>query len=162
PGRDRHPPAPYPDRASGGRRPTVELRAVRRCRRRAARRLSRRRGGPAMTIREERLSHEMSLMNELRQRCKMIDFVARCQPLVEYIVTLRCLGMIAADRTGSEHVARIYLHVDYPRRPPEVTVLTPCFHPNIAAPFQMPPFQALVREALDRTPDEEEKRRIEE
>jgi hypothetical protein len=32
------------------------------------------------------------------------------------------------------HRCEIYLHLDYPRRPPVVTWLTPIFHPNILGP----------------------------
>jgi len=32
------------------------------------------------------------------------------------------------------HRCDIYLHLDYPRRPPVVTWLTPIFHPNILGP----------------------------
>ena len=32
------------------------------------------------------------------------------------------------------HRCDVYLHLDYPRRPPVVTWLTPIFHPNILGP----------------------------
>ena len=43
----------------------------------------------------------------------------------------------SADHTLSVrelHRCDIYLHLDYPRRPPVVTWLTPVFHPNLLGP----------------------------
>ncbi len=32
----------------------------------------------------------------------------------------------------TEHIVEIYLHSDYPRKPPQCTIHTPIFHPNIS------------------------------
>jgi|SRR5579864_2532016 ubiquitin-protein ligase len=113
-----------------------------------------------MSIRDERLRRELVYMEELRRSSSMIDFVARGHPPDDYLVTFRCLGMIAADGTGTEHVAQIYLHAGYPRHAPQVSILTPSFHPNIAALIQMAPFQARVQQLLAAAPDQEARERI--
>jgi ubiquitin-protein ligase len=113
-----------------------------------------------MSIRDERLRRELAYMEALRKNSSLIDFVARGNPPDDYLVTYRCLGMTAEDCTGSEHVAQIYLHADYPRRAPQVSVLTPCFHPNIAALMQMAPFQARVQHLLAMAPDQQQRDQI--
>jgi ubiquitin-protein ligase len=113
-----------------------------------------------MSIRDERLRRELIYMQDLAKGSSLIDFVVRGNPPDDYLVTFRCLGMTAADRTGSEHVAQIYLHADYPRRAPQVSVLTPCFHPNIAALMQMAPFQARVQQLLAAAPNQEAREQV--
>lgn len=113
-----------------------------------------------MSIRDQRLKRELIYMQELRASSHRIDFIAQGNPPDTYVVTFRCLGMIAADRTGREHVAQIYLHAGYPRQAPQVSILTPCFHPNIAALFQMAPFQHHVQEMLDQAPDEQARQQL--
>jgi ubiquitin-protein ligase len=108
-----------------------------------------------MSIHEDRLRREHTYMEELRRASSLIDFVARGNPPDDYLVTFHCHGMIAADRMGSEHVAQIYLHAEFPRQPPQVTILTPSFHPNIAAAFQTAPFQARLQDLLAKAPDEQ-------
>jgi ubiquitin-protein ligase len=115
-----------------------------------------------MSIREDRLRRELVYMEGLRRGSSLINFVAHGNPPDEYIVTFRCRGMVAADIPAGEHVARIYLHAEFPRQPPEISFLTPSFHPNIAALFQMAPFQARVQEMLDTAPNEQARQEIRE
>jgi ubiquitin-protein ligase len=113
-----------------------------------------------MSIRDERLRRELVYMQELRRSSSLIDFVAHGNPPDDYLVTFRCVGMTAADCTGSEHVAQIYLHAGYPRLAPQVSILTTSFHPNIAALIQMAPFQAQVQRLLAAAPDQEARDQI--
>ena len=113
-----------------------------------------------MGIRERRLAQELTRMERLRQQSTLIDFAAKGDPPDDYLVTYKCIGMVNADQKGSEHVARIYLHAEYPRRPPEVSFLTPIFHPNIAAPLQMVPVQAQIHQLLASAHDETTRQRI--
>jgi ubiquitin-protein ligase len=103
--------------------------------------------------RETRLVRELEYMEELRRQSSFIDFVPRHDPPDEYLVTFTCKGMIDAERTGERHVAKVYLHAEFPRLPPQVHFLTPSFHPNIAALIQMAPIQRRIQEMLDRAPD---------
>lgn len=113
-----------------------------------------------MSIRDDRLASELVLMQKLRESSSFIDFVARGNPPDDYLVTFRCCGMVSADRTGCEHVAQVYLHTEFPRSAPKVSILTPSFHPNIAAMFQTAPFQARVQELLDAAPNEQARKLV--
>jgi hypothetical protein len=90
----------------------------------------------------------------------MIDFVARGYPPDDYLVTFRCGGLIAADRIGSEHVVQIYLHAEFPRLPPEIYIMTPSFHPNIAALYQTASFQVRIQRLLAEAPDEKSRQQL--
>jgi ubiquitin-protein ligase len=111
-------------------------------------------------IRDDRLAEELACMEHLRKQSTFIHFVTRNDPPDEYLVTFTCRGMIDSERTADEHVAKIYLHVDYPRLPPKVTFLTPSFHPNIAAITQMGFFQRRIQEMLDRAPSAAARQKI--
>ncbi len=113
-----------------------------------------------MGIRERRLAQELARMERLRQQSTLIDFAAKGNPPDDYLVTYKCIGMVNASQKGNEHIARIYLHAEYPRRPPEVSFLTPIFHPNIAAPLQMAPVQAQIHQLLGSARDETERQKI--
>lgn len=113
-----------------------------------------------MRIRESRLGQELRWMEELRQQSSFIDFETKADPPDEYIVTFTCLGMVDPFRRGDKHVARIYLHSEFPRLPPQVSFITPSFHPNIAALLQMHSMQVKLQEALRQAPNEEVRRQI--
>jgi ubiquitin-protein ligase len=113
-----------------------------------------------MSIREDRLYKELARMEELTRASTLIEFEARGTPPDEYMVVFRCTGMASAEQTRGEHLAHIYLHTEHPRLPPQVSILTPSFHPNIAALFQMPPFQASMEQMLAAAPDEATRRRL--
>jgi len=114
-----------------------------------------------MGIHEDRLVQELARMERLRQQSSVIDFVPKNDPPDEYLVTFSCLGMIDRDRTGDRHVAQIYLPAKFPRQPPKVSFLTPSFHPNIAALIQMGPVQARIHSMLEKAPDEEARKKLE-
>lgn len=114
-----------------------------------------------MGVREIRLMHELSRMEELREQSGFIDFVAKGDPPDEYVVTFTCRGMIDFDQEGEEHVARIYLPAEFPfEGPPRVQFLTRSFHPNIAALIQMSTVQAQIQEYLRRAPDEAARQKV--
>lgn len=109
---------------------------------------------------ESRLAGELKRMQELREQSSFIDFVTANTPPDEYIVTFTCRGMVGLGRIGEEHVAKIYLHREFPYLPPKVTFVTPSFHPNIATLGQMAPIQRQIQARLRHAPDAEARRRV--
>jgi ubiquitin-protein ligase len=93
-------------------------------------------------IRVLRLQSEYNNMLALKDDSALIDFTAEGDPPDVYIITYYCKGLATATKVAEEHRVRIYLHAQYPESPPEVSFLTPIFHPNMIAPFQMPEVQA--------------------
>jgi ubiquitin-protein ligase len=90
-----------------------------------------------MSPRSRRLLSDLRQMEELAAG-DGVAFRADGDPPEVYHVMLNGLGL-ALDGDGSLairdlHRCEIYLHLDYPRRPPVVTWLTPVFHPNILGP----------------------------
>jgi len=90
-----------------------------------------------MTPRERRLASDLVQMQELAADGN-IAFRAEGSPPETYHVMLSVPGL-ARDREGNLtvrnlHRCTIYLHLDYPRRPPVVEWLTPVFHPNLLPP----------------------------
>jgi hypothetical protein len=76
-------------------------------------------------------------MEELAQGDE-VAFRAEGNPPERYEVMLSVPGL-ARGRDGQLAVRRmhrcaLYLHLDYPRRPPVITWLTPVFHPNLLPP----------------------------
>jgi hypothetical protein len=67
-----------------------------------------------------------------------VTFRTAGNPPDVYHIMLNGLGL-ALDGDGQPatrnlHRCDVYLHLDYPRRPPVITWLTPIFHPNILGP----------------------------
>lgn len=90
-----------------------------------------------MTPRERRLLSDLRQMEELASSDE-IAFRAEGSPPEKYEVMLSVPGL-ARNKDGQLVVRRLhrcalYLHRDYPRRPPVVTWLTPVFHPNLLPP----------------------------
>lgn len=78
-------------------------------------------------------------MRQLRQMSEAgeLEFEAQGDPPEYYEVNIETLGL--APYNGSlgirkEHQFGVYLHRDYPRRPPVIHWKTPIFHPNILGP----------------------------
>jgi ubiquitin-protein ligase len=90
-----------------------------------------------MTPRERRLISDLRQMEELAASGR-ITFRSEGQPPTVFHVMLSGpgLALVAEDHLTVRHLHRcdLYLHRDYPRRPPIVTWLTPVFHPNILGP----------------------------
>lgn len=78
-------------------------------------------------------------MRELSEN-GVVSFRCEGEPPVDYDVMFSEQGL-ALSAEGeltlrSLHRAHVYLHLDYPRRPPVVTWQTPVFHPNLLGPEQ--------------------------
>jgi ubiquitin-protein ligase len=90
-----------------------------------------------MTPRERRLLSDMREMEDLA-RAGEFTFRADGSPPTLYRVLFHVPGL-ALDGDGrlvlrGLHRCDVYLHLDYPRRPPVVTWQTPVFHPNLTRP----------------------------
>jgi len=87
--------------------------------------------------RHRRLLSDLRHMEEL-SRGGAVTFRTEGHPPELYHVMLTGTGLACdADlrvTTRVLHRCDVYLHSDYPRRPPVVTWLTPVFHPNILGP----------------------------
>jgi len=91
-----------------------------------------------MSPRQRRLVADLQHMRELISRDEGISFHADGHPPEVYHLLLNRRGL-ARQGHGElvlRHVHRfsVYLHLDYPRRPPQFSWLTPIFHPNILPP----------------------------
>lgn len=90
-----------------------------------------------MSPRSRRLLSDLRQMEELA-RNGSVTFRTEGNPPDVYHVMLTGSGLVLGDdgqlMTRNLHRCDIYLHLDYPRRPPVVTWLTPIFHPNILGP----------------------------
>jgi ubiquitin-protein ligase len=91
-----------------------------------------------MSPRSRRLLSDLRQMDELLARGDQVAFRTDGDPPELYHLMLSGRGL-ALDDDGrlmvrNSHRCEVYLHLDYPRRPPVVTWLTPVFHPNILGP----------------------------
>ena len=78
-------------------------------------------------------------MRELAQVSDLIQIAPGGDPPDRYRVLFRCHGLALAEGESTPHVTDrhicdIYLHRDYPQRPPHMIWRTPVFHPNILPP----------------------------
>lgn len=90
-----------------------------------------------MSPRARRLQADLAGLRQLAGRGGL-SFRCENSPPDRYEVMFHVAGLALAE-DGAPMVRRmhrcaIYLHLDYPRRPPVVTWLTPVFHPNILPP----------------------------
>lgn len=90
-----------------------------------------------MSPRSRRLLSDLRQMEELAgDGC--VTFRTEGDPPDVYHVMLNGLGLALEGDSRlmvrNLHRCDVYLHLDYPRRPPIVTWLTPIFHPNILGP----------------------------
>ena len=90
-----------------------------------------------MSPRSRRLLSDLRQMEELAGSGG-VTFRTEGNPPDVYHVMLNGLGLTPNGtselKVRNLHRCDIYLHLDYPRRPPVVTWLTPIFHPNILGP----------------------------
>jgi ubiquitin-protein ligase len=90
-----------------------------------------------MSPRTRRLLSDLRQMEELA-RNGSVTFRTEGNPPNVYHVMLTGSGLALGNdgqlTPRNLHRCDIYLHLDYPRRPPVVTWLTPIFHPNILGP----------------------------
>jgi ubiquitin-protein ligase len=90
-----------------------------------------------MNPRQRRLAADLAQMLELARQ-GTVSFRTEGDPPDVYHLLIASPGL-ARDVHGRLTIRRVhrcsaYLHLDYPRRPPIVTWLTPVLHPNILPP----------------------------
>jgi len=90
-------------------------------------------------LREKRLVKEFQLMKALANSSSLISVDYFGDPPLRYTVTYHCKSLIwmngnSAPSYSNRHQLEVYLHKEYPRRPPALKWLTAIFHPNILPP----------------------------
>jgi ubiquitin-protein ligase len=83
---------------------------------------------------QRRLRKDLREMEALRKASTVLDFEAFGDPPDRYVVTFKGRGLVKQDGElgfTDRHQVEIKLHVEYPRRAPEMRWLTPIHHPNI-------------------------------
>lgn len=88
-----------------------------------------------MNRKEIRMKNDYEEMLRLKADSSIIDFTAVGKPPSQYMMTFRCPG-IRIDETNKpgiiqEHRCQILLGAHYPSQPPDVTWMSPIYHPNI-------------------------------
>jgi len=90
-----------------------------------------------MTPRDRRLLTDLRDMEALAEGGG-VSFRTEGDPPELYHLMLTAPGLALDQRrtlaVRQLHRCDVYLHLDYPRRPPVVTWLTPVFHPNLLGP----------------------------
>jgi len=89
-----------------------------------------------VTPRDRRLISDLRQMEALAER-GAIDFRADGNPPEAYHLMLHAPGVSVREKVLARretHRCDVYLHRDYPRRPPVVVWATPVFHPNLLGP----------------------------
>lgn len=91
-----------------------------------------------MTPRHRRLLADLQHMRDLTERDATVSFQADGAPPETYRVMLGTLGLARHDDGAivlrTVHRFSVYLHLDYPRRPPQFLWMTPIWHPNLLPP----------------------------
>ncbi|WP_028060982.1 ubiquitin-conjugating enzyme E2 [Candidatus Solirubrobacter pratensis] len=90
-----------------------------------------------MTPRERRLVVDHHELREL-EASGVVAVTASGSPPECYSVRFTAPGLAPGEDgipvARDEHEFAVYLHLDYPRRPPVITWCTPVFHPNLLGP----------------------------
>lgn len=94
-----------------------------------------------MSVRERRLLTDREKMQALQLSSDLIHVSEISPDCDRYKVSFCCRGLIwmpgaLAPSISANHRCEIYLHLNYPRTPPQVVWLTQIFHPNILPPQQ--------------------------
>jgi len=81
----------------------------------------------------------MELVAALNSKSELIEIDFNGLPPERYKVTYLCNSLIWVNGNNKpsicgRHELEIYLHKDYPRRPPALKWMTNIFHPNILSP----------------------------
>lgn len=90
-----------------------------------------------MNPRLSRLKMDYEKLSKLAARSPFVTIQkTEGDPPSEYVLRLTCKGIVALDRKmqpiySESHDLRVRLHLEYPRRKPVFTLLTPIFHPNV-------------------------------
>jgi ubiquitin-protein ligase len=88
--------------------------------------------------RDERLVHDLQVMQKLAESSVIVDFESEGDPPEEFTVTFHGRGVTRASGLNVElefvekHQFEIRLPFSYPQRAPDIRWLTPIFHPNIS------------------------------
>jgi ubiquitin-protein ligase len=88
-----------------------------------------------MNRKEIRMKNDYEELLRLKAESSIIDFQTSGNPPFKYLFVFHCAG-IRLDENGKpvivqEHQCQLVLGAQYPSQPPDVTWLTPIFHPNI-------------------------------
>ena len=88
-----------------------------------------------MNRKEIRMKNDYEEMLRLKSESSIVDFEVTGNPPHRYLLTFRCPGIVL-DGSGKptitqEHRCQIVLNAQYPSQAPDVTWLSPIFHPNI-------------------------------
>ena len=92
-------------------------------------------------MRNRRLQAELQKLMQLNDMSDLIQVEPVRGQLDRYAVTFNCRGLMwpegaAGPAITARHQCEIYLHLDFPRKPPQIKWLTEIFHPNILPPRQ--------------------------
>ena len=90
-------------------------------------------------MRENRLIKDYEAMANLHKMSKLVDVESVGLRNERYKVIYYCKSLIWVEKNkmpsySNRHELEIYLHKEYPRRPPALKWLTNIFHPNILPP----------------------------
>lgn len=90
-------------------------------------------------MRQKRLEADMQKLKALGSASPLIDIDYSMGAPEKYRVTFYCKGLLwmpgaAGPSLTSRHIMDVYLHMQYPRTPPQLTWRTDIFHPNILSP----------------------------
>ncbi len=81
------------------------------------------------------MKNDYEEMLRLKSESSIIDFQTTGNPPNRYHLIFRCAGMSFDDQGRpaliQEHRCRIFLGAQYPSQPPDVTWMSPIYHPNI-------------------------------
>jgi ubiquitin-protein ligase len=92
---------------------------------------------PAGSPRFRRLRSELRRLRDLEQQSDyfFLDEI-NGDPPEEYVVRFHCRGIVAPGRSrpvfGDVHQVRLQLGAEFPLTAPQITWLTPLFHPNVS------------------------------
>jgi len=83
-----------------------------------------------------RIDNDYKRLVEINKKSSLIYVEPLSEDRTYYRVTYRCKGLMKSFPSGqiietNYHSMEIYLHREYPRRPPRLIWLTDIFHPNI-------------------------------
>ncbi len=90
-------------------------------------------------MREKRLIKDYEAMTNLHRVSRLVDVESAGLRNERYKVIYFCKSLIWVEKNkgpsySNRHELEIYLHKEYPRRPPALKWLTNIFHPNILPP----------------------------
>jgi len=92
-------------------------------------------------LRDRRLRMDWEKLRALNNNSDVISIIPANGSLDRYQVAFKCRGLMwlpgaLAPSITTNHQCEIYLHLSYPRTPPQLTWQTDIFHPNILSPRQ--------------------------